>query len=114
MGARAGRRSDYGALITRLRQIKAAPEDGDALDEAMDIIHDYALAAAQAARMTEKYETGKAAIFRGMEYYQCPDCAGRVHPEDAHCRHCGRKLGWIPSRMSRGKGGKPRQGRRRG
>ena len=72
-------------------------DDIKALDEAMDIIHDYALVTEQAARLMQKYETPKDVIRRGngmFDAWQCPDCQGFIQHGNEHCHWCGRKIGW--------------------
>ena len=69
----------------------------ESLREAIDIIFDYAQAADQTARLTEKYETPKGAIRRssGMfNTWQCPDCQKFIGYGNEHCHWCGRMIGW--------------------
>ncbi len=69
-------------------------KDIDALDEAMDIINDYAQMAEQYRAAVEKYETAKEAVSEGFGAYHCPDCGRTVNFRNEHCHWCGRKMGW--------------------
>ena len=92
---------EYKTIIEQLQSIKdgqnLADKDKEALDEAMDIVHDYGLATEQAKRLTEKYETTKAVIQRGnggFDTWQCPTCHQFIGYGNEHCHWCGQKLGW--------------------
>ena len=66
----------------------------EACQEACDILYDYEQMASQAARITERYETAKAVIDRGMDTWQCPECMKFISYGNEHCHWCGRRLDW--------------------
>lgn len=88
---------DYKDILERLRRIRDGCDDGEAVDEAMDIIFDYEKAVAQAVELLLKYETARDAIRRGtgsMATWQCPTCQKFIGYGNEHCHWCGQKLGW--------------------
>lgn len=97
---------EYQNIIKQLGNLKdhcsEMAKDGDApwekdvvaLQEAMDIIHDYEAMAKHNREMTEKYEKEQPVIKRGMDFYQCPACGKRTGRNHSHCHWCGKKLGW--------------------
>ena len=98
---------EYKKIIEQLQVLK--DETGaEVLDETMDIIHDYGLAVDQANRLTEKYETVKNAIDRGVGNFQCPTCQKFISFGNEHCHWCGQRLGWEPKAPRTGGKGKCR------
>lgn len=99
---------EYKEIIEQLQILNEHQElwedyiDIKTLDEAMDIIYDYGEAVGQARRLTEKYETTKDAIERGMGTWQCPTCQKLISFGNEHCHWCGQKLGWRPNAPRRG------------
>lgn len=83
-------------------------DDIKALDEAMDIIYDYEKVIEQVKKLTEKHETSKTAIGRGMGKWQCSNCSVFIPFESKYCSNCGQKLNFnenIP-KVSKSKKGK--------
>ena len=69
-------------------------DDETALQEAMDIIHDYESIVASHNRMVEHYETADMTIKRQAGVYVCPNCGKRVQVGHSHCHWCGKKVQW--------------------
>lgn len=90
---------DYQKLIEQLNDCKThceqvSQEGVDALQEAMDIIHDYESVVASHNRMVEHYETAAMTIKRQAGIYVCPNCGKRVQVGHGHCHWCGKKVQW--------------------
>lgn len=88
----------------------------DACREACDILFDYDRAAAQAARLSAKYEVPKGAVRRRngpVDLWQCPDCHNFIGYGNEHCHWCGRRLGWDACTGTSGKDGRGRRRTRR-
>lgn len=88
---------DYQKIIEQLERLREHCSDmakgGDevwkddetALQEAMDIIHDYESIVASHNRMVEHYETADMTIKRQAGVYVCPNCGKRVQVGHSHC-----------------------------
>ena len=97
---------DYQKIIEQLERLREHCSDmatgGDevwkddekALQEAMDIIHDYESIVASHNRMVEHYETADMTIKRQAGVYVCPNCGKRVQVGHSHCHWCGKKVQW--------------------
>ena len=97
---------DYQKIIEQLERLREHCSDmakgGDevwkddetALQEAMDIIHDYESIVASHNRMVEHYETADMTIKRQAGVYVCPNCGKRTQVGHTHCHWCGKKLSW--------------------
>lgn len=68
--------------------------DEAALQEAMDIIHDYESVVESHNRMVKHYETADMTIKRQAGVYVCPYCGKRIQVGHTHCHWCGKKVQW--------------------
>lgn len=86
----------YEELSATLSRIASTLKGGDAaaVEEAADIIHDYAAAAQMSARLSEYYETPATPTKRGGGIYYCPACCRRIGVNNEHCHWCGKLLQW--------------------
>ena len=86
----------YEKLIGELSRIAAGLSGADAaaVEEAADIIHDYAAATEMTARLIEQYETSAKPIRRDGDFYYCPACCRRISVNNEHCHWCGKPLEW--------------------
>ena len=93
---------DPEAVVLELNEEWKWQDLADACQEACDILFDYEQAAAQSARMTERYETAKAVIDRGMDTWQCPECMKFISYGNEYCHWCGQRLDWDTLNRKRG------------
>lgn len=97
---------DYQKIIGQLERLREHCSDmakgGDevwkndeaALQEAMDIIHDYESVVESHNRMVEHYEAADMTIKRQAGVYVCPYCGKRIQVGHTHCHWCGKKVQW--------------------
>lgn len=93
-------RAQLESLLTESRYMESQKdadgiytEDRKALEETLDILHDYELQAEHIRKESEHFRTeGKPGFRNGV--WLCPVCGKRVWENNTHCRWCGKMLGW--------------------
>lgn len=64
-----------------------------ALEETLDILHDYELLSAQAKKDADYFHKEDRPV-KQNGIWLCPGCHKRVAMHHTHCHWCGKKMGW--------------------
>ena len=67
--------------------------DAEAIEEALNILHDYELQAEQVKKDNEQFHVAAKPV-RKNDIWLCPKCHKRVQIRYTHCHWCGKKMGW--------------------
>ncbi len=78
-------------------------KDQEALEEVLDILHDYELQTEQIRKDCDHFHTETRPYIRNGVWL-CPKCGKRVQYNHTHCHWCGKKMGWDGSQQKGGKG----------
>ena len=78
-------------------------KDQKAIEETLDILHDYELQSEQIKKDCEHFHTEANPRMRNGVWL-CPKCGKRVQYNHTHCHWCGKKMGWDGSQQKGGKG----------
>lgn len=96
-------RTELERLLLESRSIMNVNGNPKALEETLDILHDYELQSEQIRKDCEHFHTETKPDMRNGVWL-CPSCGRRVQHNNTHCHWCGKKLGWDGSSQKGGRG----------